>query len=454
MPTRSSTFPPSSSRPLLSAPLSAARATDAREADERSVIHLVNFRWLTALRWAALIGQTLAVTFVHAWMEVPLPLVPLSLVILAELCVNFVAMALGRGQRRISETLIAAFVVLDLIAFTALLFFTGGPSNPFSFFYIVHVSMAALFLSQPYAWTLVGLSVASYSTLFVWHMPLGRMVSSWDVHLHGVWVAYGLGATCVVYFIQRARAEILEREQLLADEAKLRQEAERLSSLATLAAGAAHELASPLGTIAVISKELEHELSKSDSTTIVDDVRVVRSQVERCRKILTRMAHTAGEAPGESESWVLAAGILEETLAELPDTSRLVVRVDTQLEGSELRCPREALVQTLRVLLDNALDASKGNVVTSLSQIPSGVEFVVSDSGPGIAAPVLKRVFDPFFTTKAPGKGMGLGLYLARNVVTGMGGSLTLDSRPGSGTTARILLPLERLRPKHELSEQ
>jgi two-component system sensor histidine kinase RegB len=223
--------------------------------------------------------------------------------------------------------------------------------------------------------------------------------------------------------------------------------------LATLAAGAAHELASPLGTIAVISKELEHELSKSDSATIVDDVRIVRSQVERCRKSLTRMAHTAGEAPGESDSWIGTAGILEETLAELPDTSRLAVQMDTSLEGSELRCPREALVQTLRVLLDNALDASKGNVVTTLSQTPSGLEFIVRDSGPGIAAPVLKRVFDPFFTTKAPGKGMGLGLYLARNVVTGMGGSLTLDSRPGSGTTARILLPLDRLRPKHELPE-
>ncbi len=448
MGTRTSTLPPPSSRPLLSAPLSLAnRPSDPRQADERSVIHLVNFRWLTALRWAAVVGQTLAIAFVHVWMEVPLPLLPLAWVILAELCVNFVAMRLGMGQRTIGEGLIAAFVVLDLVAFTALLFFTGGPSNPFSFFYIVHVSMAALFLSQPYAWSLVGLSVASYSALFVWHLPLVRVVSSWDVHLHGIWVAYGLGATCVVYFIQRARAEILEREALLKEEAQLREEAERLSSLATLAAGAAHELASPLGTIAVISKELEYELSRDDGqTTALEDVRVVRSQVERCRKILTRMAHTAGEAPGESDAWVATTRLVQETVDELPDTSRLRLQVDERLQDSELKCPQEALVQALRVLLDNALDASKGNVEMKLTPQAAGLEISVADTGPGIAAPVLKRVFDPFFTTKAPGKGMGLGLYLARNVVTGMGGSLSLDSRLGLGTTARVRLPAERLR--------
>jgi len=444
---RTSSVPPApSSRPRLSAPLSAGRPTDPRLADERSVIHLVNFRWLTALRWAALVGQTLAIAFVDVWMEVPLPLGPLALIILGELCVNFVATHLGRGRRTISEALIAAFVVLDLVAFTGLLFFTGGPSNPFSFFYIVHVSMAALFLSQPYAWTLVGLSVASYSTLFLWHVPLRKVVSAWDVHLHGIWVAYGLGATCVVYFIQRARAEILEREQLLREEAQLREEAERLSSLATLAAGAAHELASPLGTIAVISKELEHELAQSGQTTALEDMRVVRSQVERCRKILTRMAHTAGEAPGEFDAWVAASQLLQETIGELPDTSRLRVTIADSLRGAEVKCPREALVQALRVLLENALDASKGQVDFAMAPKDTRVEIRVTDSGPGIAAPVLKRVFDPFFTTKAPGKGMGLGLYLARNVVTGMGGSLTLDSRPGSGTTASVSLPTDRIR--------
>src|SRR5690606_26759974 len=123
------------------------------------------------------------------------------------------------------------------------------------------------------AWSLVVFSVASYAALFSWHVPLQHAVGSWDVHLHGVWVAYGLGATCVVYFIQRARAEIQEREQRIAEEADLRLQAERLSSLATLAAGAAHELASPLATIAILSKELQHDLRDTGNDAALQDVR-------------------------------------------------------------------------------------------------------------------------------------------------------------------------------------
>lgn len=431
--------------PEASEPTRPPKPAPGLELEGPGVIQLLNFRWLTALRWAALVGQTLAIAFVHFWMEVPLPLIALSVIILSELFVNFVAM---RRQTRptMSEAETAIFVGLDLVAFTALLFFTGGPSNPFSFFYIVHVAMAALILSQPQAWMLVGFSVASYSALFVWHMPLVRVVSSWDVHLHGIWVAYGLGATCVVYFIQRARAEIMEREQWLAEEAVLRQQAERLSSLATLAAGAAHELASPLGTIAVVSKELEYELNKLGHEAALADVRLMRNQVERCRKILTQMAHTAGEAPGEADTWLELGELLTDAIAALPDTNRIETEVDESLRQAKLRVPKDALGQTLRVLLDNALDASRGSVHVQVGRIPGGIELCVKDSGPGMPAAVLQRVFEPFFTTKPPGEGMGLGLHLARNVVTGLGGSLTLDSRPGSGTIARLHLPDDRFR--------
>lgn len=442
--TRRPSVPPPSSRAGL------GRSTGAvtllvSPADMQGFIHLVNFRWLNALRWAAVIGQTLAIAFVHFWMDVPLPLVPLTLIIGAELVVNWTAMYRGRTRQNMTEFETVTFVALDLAAFTALLFFTGGPSNPFSFFYIVHVSMAALILSPPLSWSLVVFSVASYAALFSWHVPLQHAAGSWDVHLHGVWVAYGLGATCVVHFIQRARAEIQEREQRIAEEANLRLQAERLSSLATLAAGAAHELASPLATIAVLSKELQHDLRDTGNDAALQDVELVRTQVERCRKILTQMAHKAGEAPGEYETWVTLDELVDEVVGALPEKERIRIVIEEHLRTASLKCPKEALSQTLRVLLDNALDASSDAVELKLDA-HHGLTLSVTDSGSGMAPSVLQRVFEPFFTTKAPGKGMGLGLHLARNVVTGLGGSLTLDSHPGSGTTARIDLPPERFR--------
>jgi two-component system, sensor histidine kinase RegB len=411
-----------------------------------SPILLLNFRWLTALRWVAIVGQTLAIGFVHWWMDVPLPLGPLSFVILVELVVNVIATERGKAGSTLTEPEIAAFVALDSVGFSALLYFTGGPSNPFTFFYIVHVAVAALIMSPPFAWSLVGLSVASYSALFMKSVPLTHAVENLDVHLYGVWVAYGLGATCIVYFLQRARAEIQEREQLLAEQAELRRQAERLNSLATLAAGAAHELSSPLATIAVVSKELEYELERVGHLGALADVTLVRTQVERCRKILVRMAHTAGEARGESDDWLDLKALLDEAVEELPDRARVHTHLEAALRNAQLRCPREALGQTLRVLLENALDASTLEVSLDVSLDHGHPVISVTDTGMGMDAPVLQRVFEPFFTTKAPGKGMGLGLYLARNVVMGMGGTLSLDSQLGTGTSARITLPTERIR--------
>jgi two-component system, sensor histidine kinase RegB len=422
------------------------RLVRGHDPEPPSPILLLNFRWLTALRWVAIIGQTLAIGFVHWWMDVPLPLGALGVVMTIELIVNVVATERGKSGSTLSEGEIAAFVALDSIGFSALLYLTGGPSNPFTLFYIVHVAVAALILSPPYAWSLVGLSVASYSALFLKSVPLTHAVENLDVHLYGVWVAYGLGATCIVYFLQRARAEIEDREQLLAEQAELRRQADQLNSLATLAAGAAHELGSPLGTIAVVSKELEYELERVGHTGALADVALVRTQVERCRKILTRMAHTAGEARGESDDWIALQRLLADTVDELAERARVKLHVEAPLRSAQLKCPKEALQQTLRVLLENALDASTAEVSLDVGVDRGHPVIAVTDSGAGMDAPVLRRVFEPFFTTKAPGKGMGLGLFLARNVVTGMGGNLALDSKLGAGTKARITLPSERIR--------
>ena len=111
-----------------------------------------------------------------------------------------------------------------------------------------------------------------------------------------------------------------------------------------------------------------------------------------------------------------------------------------------LRCPAEALAQALRVLVDNSLDASDGPVVVTTLLRQGELVLQVRDAGPGMSTDVLQRVFEPFFTTKPTGKGMGLGLFLARNVATRLDGSLSLKSTPGVGTEAELTLPKSRLR--------
>jgi two-component system, sensor histidine kinase RegB len=216
--------------------------------------------------------------------------------------------------------------------------------------------------------------------------------------------------------------------------------------LATLAAGAAHELANPLSTIAVVSKELAHELAGTNNTSAMADVALVRGQVERCRKILARMAHAAGEAPGESSQWISLATLFREATEELPEKGRIQWDASSLAAGTQLNVPIEALAQALRVLLDNALDATAASIQLRAAVVGKELHIVVEDAGEGIEESVLERVFEPFFTTKPAGKGMGLGLYLARNVASGLGGTLSLTSRPGAGTRACLVLPAVRVR--------
>lgn len=411
-----------------------------------TTVNLLNFRWLTALRWAAVVGQTIAIFCVTAGLRVPLPMLPVTAILLAELIANLVAWHRGRTQTRMYEGELAAWVGFDLVAFTSMLYFTGGPSNPFSFFYIVHVAVAALTLHARFAWSLVLMSTLSFAALFAWHVPLPAKDQIWDLHLHGLWVGYSLAASCVVYFLQRARSTIEERDAELAVQRKLTEQTERLSSLATLAAGAAHELSSPLATIAVVSKELALDLRHFGNERVLEDVELVRGQVERCRKILARLAHTAGEAPGELDQWLDVTELLDRAVEELPQQQRVDINVDPALQRAELRCPKEALCQALRVLLENAIEASSGRVQLSALARERNLLIRVTDMGEGMPSAVLERVFEPFFTTKPAGKGMGLGLYLARNVVLGLHGTLSLRSRPGAGTQAEVELPSERLR--------
>lgn len=428
-------------------PLSSSEhRSESARSSAPSAVNLLNFRWLTALRWAAVVGQTMTVICVITILGFQLPLLPLSMILSAEFLLNLLAWHRGRTQTKLHEAELASWVGLDLVSFTAILYFTGGPSNPFNFFYMVHVAMAALTLHARYAWSLVLLSALSFAGLFVWHRPLPAVNNDWDLHLHGLWLAYSLVASCIVYFLQRARATIEERDAELAIQRKLTEQTERLSSLATLAAGAAHELSSPLATIAVVSKELALDLSSLGNTRAIEDVELVRGQVERCRKILARLAHTAGEAPGETEGWLPIDELFESAILDLAQSQRVITRVAPELSRWQLLCPKEAFGQALRVLLENAIEASTTSVELNARFRERELVISVSDEGMGMSEATLARVFEPFFTTKPTGKGMGLGLYLARNVVLSMRGTLTLHSRPGAGTVAEVELPSERLR--------
>jgi two-component system sensor histidine kinase RegB len=263
--------------------------------------------------------------------------------------------------------------------------------------------------------------------------------SAMTLHLQGMWVAFAIAAAVIAYFVTRVTRdlEFQRNEVALARTRALR--SERLASLATLAAGAAHELATPLSTIAVAAKELERELSaKPDAKDSTDDARLIRDEVQRCRRILDQMATDAGESAGEAFRSVTPEELLKEATEELSQGARVQVHIGTT---KSVRVPLRALGRALRGLVRNALQASTEAVEVRASEAGQSLLIEIQDHGSGMSPDLLAKVGEPFFTTKEPGQGMGLGVFLARALCERLGGSLEFSSKPGQGTLARVVLP-------------
>ncbi len=400
----------------------------------------VNALWLIKLRWAQVAGEAGTVLVARVAIGDGLPIGPLVALVIIGLVSNLALELHLRRGGAISERRQAVTMALDVALLTGLLYLTGGPLNPFGFLYLVQIALATVILHAAWTWTLVVLSFAGFGLLLVDHQPLPI---SDRTRMVGMWLALGVASAFIVHFLLRVTAALATREQELADARNLGARQERLASLATMAAGAAHELATPLGTVALVAKELERHLA-GGNPALVDDARLIREQVGRCRAILDQMAGGAGAA-GESLSLVTVAALLDEALTGARGEPLVVRRLAPEVAGAEVHLPARAVSQALRSLITNAQDASPPDAEVTLTAVLRAdvLAIDVVDRGRGMSEELLARIGEPFFTTKQPGRGMGLGLFLARAVVESLGGAMAFDSREGQGTRVTITVPVD-----------
>jgi two-component system sensor histidine kinase RegB len=413
-----------------------------------------NFAWLLRLRWGTVVGQALTIGVVQLGFGIPLPLVPLFVVIAIELVTNVLCARWLRGATDAREWMLAGLLALDVILMTVLLYFTGGPSNPFSFLYLVHIALAAVVLRDRWTWALVALSIVCLGSLFVEHAWIARAwydhpemhMAHMRLHLEGMYVAFGIAAAFIVYFVTRVTRDLARREAELARASARAQRSERLASLATMAAGAAHELSTPLSTIAVVARELQRELENAQppgNRSVIADAELIRREVERCRAILEQMAVDAGQSWGEGFAQLSVRELIDSSVAGLPETQRARVKLDGNGLEQPLYLPVSAVSRALRGVILNALQASNDgqSVELRVACDAQRCELQVRDNGSGMEPSVLAHAGEPFFTTKEPGRGMGLGLFLTRAGFERLGGSLAIDSNMGVGTQVVLSLP-------------
>ena len=333
-----------------------------RQADHRAEISL---DWLIRLRWGAVAGQVATIAVAWRLFHAQLPLGRLVGLVLA-LFVSNLLLATVRRPAAFPRAWCGAALTLDTLLLTGLLHATGGASNPFSVLYLVYITLAAVVLGARWTWSLAALSVGCYGLLFATQLPLehaSHLAPEMQLHLQGMWVAFCVAAVLTAYFVVQMSTAIDRRDAEMSAMRDRAARSERLASLTTLAAGAAHELGTPLATIAVAARELERSirtLSGPQAAALVEDAALIRSEVDRCRAILNRLGAQVGQTPGEAPVEITAAELLEAVVRSIPERER--ARLETSARGDAVvRVPRNAVLQVAANLLRNALDAGEGS---------------------------------------------------------------------------------------------
>lgn len=397
--------------------------------------------WLVRLRWVVVLGQAITLATVHWMMRFAMPIGwVFSLVgftAASNLVLQFWA---GRGSS-IRPGHFLQILLLDILILTGLLALTGGAHNPFASFYLVHVAMAAVALGSAAAWGMAMMVSVCYGLLFVVAGPHAGHMFNESQHLVGMAISTSLTAGCIAYFAGRLSGELHKREQALGELRILREQGERFAAMATLAAGIAHEISTPLGTIAIAATELQHSATEKE---MLEDAFLIRKEVDRCRSILDRLNAQSTNSLGESVKVISGEALWSEISVAIPKDHAANIQHFIEKDAS-FRVPKLAFAQAVASLLKNAVEAGSPGQKVRL-RIVRGEDvgrISVRDEGHGMPQELLGRIGEPFLTTKPPGKGMGLGLFLIRRLMNRIGGRFTVSSEAGWGTTITLEVPVQ-----------
>ena len=405
----------------------------------------LNLRHLLVLKNIAITGQTLAVIVVAHGLGMPLPVIEIISVLAL---LNLASWLRLRLDWVVKETELLIHLFVDVLALTTLLYFAGGATNPFVLLYLLPLTIAAATLPLLYTAVVAIVIVVCYSVLMFAYIPLPHFhityTGTFNPQAWGMWFGFVLSVALIAYFVVRMGNTLRENERAIAElkEAALRDE--RLVALGALAIGAAHEMSTPLGTMAIVTKDLQNEYA--GSAELVERLVILRDQVDRCKTILSQILSSTGQARAESGYTLALDSYLQDLMAQWRRT-RPGAQLRCRLQGSEPApqiVAEQGLSQAILNLLNNAADASEEVELVGRWDAEE-LCLEIYDRGSGLSPHVEREAGKPFFTTKQPGQGMGLGLFLAQAALNRFGGAVQLRNREGGGACTQISLPLTKL---------
>lgn len=402
----------------------------------------VRLQTLILLRWITVVGQALTVLIVHFGFEFDLPLVPSLWIVGLLAVVNIALFVAYPSSKRLSDRGAALSLGFDLVQLSALLYFTGGIGNPFASMLLVPVTIGATFLDLRRV-VLLGLFALVCATFLVFHyelLPWGEedLILPW-LYLVGHWAALVLGGAFLAIYARQLSGEARRMSDALAETQSVLAREQRLSALGGLAAAAAHELGTPLGTIAVVAKELTRDLPAGSPQA--EDAALLVSQAQRCRDILARFARRPEDETGGDVFAFPTIAALVESAVEPHRGSDVEVVIDVQDGDPPLVRRRPEIVQGLANLLENAVDFATAEVTVTVRWGSERIMIRIEDDGPGFGVDILSALGEPYVTTRAEAGGMGLGVFIAKTLLERTGARLAFANRRSGGAAIEITWP-------------
>jgi len=380
--------------------------------------------------------------------EDSLPWRPLLLILFSMVIINALVVFRLRSNWPVSEKEFFINLLLDVIFLTLVLYFSGGSTNPVVSYYLIPLIISAAVLRPAFTWFIAFLSIAFYTMLLFYYQPFALFsmqghMAMMSAHFVGMWVNFGFSALLIAWFVVRMAGTLREQEQAIAESREAGLRNEQIISVASIAAGTAHEMRTPLATMAVTVDEIGIEHPE-----LAEDIAVLQQQIERCDAVLRELVSTTTE---ESRVVVTEVSLLVENLLQKWSLARPEIKLHTDIPVQVLKLGiryDQSLAHALMNFLNNAADASPAYVALRLGADAGSVSFVIEDHGPGIPADIADQLGKTYISRKQGG--LGLGVLLSQASVERLGGEVTLTGgKGGQGTRLVIRFPLQET-PEHE----
>lgn len=433
----------------------------------------MRLRTLVLARWVAVTGQTITIFFVYFGLGFDLPLVLALLTVAASVVLNILVTMLYPSSTRLSDTQAARFLAYDTLQIAVLLLLTGGLHNPFSVLMLAAVTISATILSLRSTVWLGVLTLACVSAIVFLHLPLPWPAGEHSLsHLYvfGTWTALVIGMAFFSIYTLRVAEEGRRISDALTETQMVLAREQSLSALGSLAAAAAHELGTPLGTIALVAKEMSRDLPADSPQR--EDFELLVDQSDRCRAILAQLTHRS-ENEGADPFYRLPLMALMELIADQHrrDGVTVEVAIDPASEGAgegatgntaENGFDEPVVLHSLEIvhglgnLIQNAVDFANRKVVVTGGWSAADVRLEITDDGPGFARGILGVLGEPYVSTRRHSEGMGLGVFIAKTLLERTGAELEFGNHPDGGARIVITWPralLEDREPAPDMAE-